>query len=219
MWLRTLEASGKCTSTLRVYLAGTRALYRALRWAQAVRVDPFVDARPRKDATAAWDKRAPYPEEDVRRLLAYGDVEMRALVLLGAHGKLRASEIVRLTWGDVDGECRALRVVGKGGKVRVVSVTGSLRDALRALKREASEVLVIGRSPEAARMRLKRVCRRAGVTYRGLHALRHSVGTRIVRAGLSLQHVARHLGHVSVATAEVYAKWVDDALTLELERW
>ena len=219
LWLRDLEASGKSTSTIRVYLAGTRALYRALRWADAARTDPFVDARPRKDATAAWDKRAPYPDEDVRRLLAHGDADMRALVLLGAHGGLRASEIVRLAWGDVDAECRTLRVLGKGGKVRVVSATGSLRDALRALERGAADVLVIGRSPEAARVRLKGVCGRAGVTYRGLHALRHTAGTRIVRAGLSLQHAARHLGHVSVATAEVYAKWADDALTVELERW
>ena len=55
--------------------------------------------------------------------------------------------------------------------------------------------------------------------YLGLHALRHSAGTNLLRSGRSLQDVARHLGHASVATAEIYAKWADDSLKKILLEW
>ncbi|WP_425514242.1 tyrosine-type recombinase/integrase [Deinococcus aestuarii] len=54
---------------------------------------------------------------------------------------------------------------------------------------------MIGRTPEAARGRLRTLCKREGIPYLGLHALRHTAGTRLVRAGFPLQDVAEHLGH------------------------
>nr|WP_281416261.1 tyrosine-type recombinase/integrase [Deinococcus aestuarii] len=68
------------------------------------------------------------------------------------------------------------------------------------------EVAVIGRTPEAARGRLRTLCKREGIPYLGLHALRHTAGTRLVRAGFQLQDVAEHLGHSDVQTARTYGK-------------
>lgn len=218
LYLRSLEASGKAPSTAQVYLAGVRQLYRALRWAGATTADPFLDARPARDKTAPWDKRHPYPEEDVQKLLAAATPELRLLVLLGAHAGLRTSEMVALRWEDVHLDAGTLRVRdGKGGKTRVINLSASLTQALAAL--QAVTGPVVGRSPEAARLRLKTLCKQVGVAYRGLHALRHYNGTRIVRAGLSLEAAAQHLGHASIETTRVYAKWSDDTLKRELGRW
>ncbi|UQN09002.1 tyrosine-type recombinase/integrase [Deinococcus sp. QL22] len=51
--------------------------------------------------------------------------------------------------------------------------------------------------------------RGAETRYRGWHAFRHSAGTRLVRQTGSLKYAAHHLGHSSIETTRVYAKWSD----------
>ena len=220
-------------SSVNAYLAGARALYRALRWAGATQADPFLDVRPRADKVARWDKRQPYSQAAVEALLQVGDARHRVTVLLGAHAGLRASEIVRLRCSDVDLSAGRIRVVGKGNKARMVNLSASLRRELAALMTvpitlsshisaaptPAADAHVVGGTPESARLRLRRACSEAGVPFLSLHALRHTAGTRLVKSGRTLQDVARHLGHASVATAEIYAKWADESLQNELDNW
>ena len=213
LWVRSLEAAGKSPSSVGVLLAGARALYAALRWAKATTDTPFTDTKPRKDRRRPWDKRQPYPDADVQRLLDAAPVEMRVLLRLGGVAGLRASEITGLTWGAVDLEGGALTVVnGKGGKTRRVLISASLVADLQEMGVGSPDARVIGRTPEAARGRLRTLCKRVGVPYLGLHALRHTAGTRLMRAGFQLQDVAEHLGHSDVQTARTYGKWADDRL-------
>lgn len=208
-WMRALEAAGRSPATLRVKLAGARALYRALRWAGATGSDPFSDARPRVDRTAPWDKREPYGDGEVEVLLSAAPDDLRVLLLLGAHAGLRLEEALRLAWVDVDLSARQLTVrAGKGGKTRRVRLSVSLAGALERWGR--GEGTLFGTSQTAARKRLARLCRRTGVAYKGFHALRHTAGTRLYRETRSLDAVARHLGHASLDTARVYAKWGED---------
>lgn len=213
LWVRGLEANGKSPASVGVLLAGARALYAALRWSKATTANPFTDVKPRKDKRRPWDKRQPYPDGDVEKLLATAPVEMRVLLRLGGIAGLRASEITSLKWGDLDLEAGAMTVRnGKGGKSRRVLMSTSLLADLRELGPREGERAVIGRTPEAARQRLRTLCGRVGVPYLGLHALRHAAGTRLIRAGFQLQDVAEHLGHSDVQTARTYGKWADDRL-------
>ncbi|WP_133161909.1 tyrosine-type recombinase/integrase [Deinococcus koreensis] len=213
LWVRSMEAAGKAPASVGVLLAGARALYEALRWAKATKDTPFTDVRPKKDRRRPWDKRQPYPDADVQRLLDVAPVEMRVLLRLGGIAGLRASEITGLKWESVDLDGGALTVVnGKGGKTRRVLLSTSLIEDLRQLGVKDGSLLVIGRTPEAARARLRTLCTQNNVPYLGLHALRHTAGTRLVRAGFQLQDVAEHLGHSDVQTARTYGKWADDRL-------
>lgn len=219
LWVRSLEVSGLAPSSVGVFLAGARALYAALRWAKATRDDPFPDVKPKKDRRRAWDKRQPYPERDVETLLAAASLEMRVLLRLGGIAGLRASEITSLRWRDVDLGAGVLTVrQGKGGKTRRVLLSHSLVTDLEAMGDHLPSDFVVGRTPEAARSRLKTLCKRLGVPYLGLHALRHLAGTRLVRAGFDLQDVAEHLGHSDVQTARTYGKWADERLKAHFER-
>jgi len=65
---------------------------------------------------------------------------------------------------------------------------------------------------------VRRVAERAGVPTRGVHALRHYCGTRLVRQ-TDLETVARHLGHATLETARVYAKWSDERLSEAVGSW
>lgn len=213
LWVRELEVAGKAPATVGVLLAGARTLYAALRWSKATTDTPFTDTHPKKDRRRPWDKRQPYPEADVETLLRAAPLEMRVLLRLGGIAGLRASEITGLKWGDIDLSGGALTVQnGKGGKTRRVLLSASLIADLQALEPRPSDPAVLGRTPEAARGRLRTLCRRAGIPYLGLHALRHTAGTRLVRAGFQLQDVAEHLGHSDVQTARTYGKWADDRL-------
>ncbi|GAA0516343.1 hypothetical protein GCM10008937_24950 [Deinococcus depolymerans] len=105
---------------------------------------------------------------------------------------------------------------GKGGKLRRVALTRSLIQSLQTLPRTDP---VIGGTQSAARQRLKVIAARASTRYRGWHAFRHYAGTRLVRQTGSLEHAARHLGHASLDTTRVYAKWSDTALPDALANW
>jgi len=152
------------------------------------------------------------PEDDLKRLIEAAPLEMRVLLRLGGAAGLRASEITALCWKDVDLNGGVLTVQrGKGGKSRRVLMSASLVSDLRQLRGPPAQA-VIGRTTEAARQRLKTLCKQLDVTYLGLHALRHAAGTRLIRAGFQLQDVAEHLGHSDIQTARTYGKWADDRL-------
>jgi integrase len=141
-------------------------------------------------------------------------------VLLGAHAGLRVAEMVALKWQDVDLAAQQLRVLrGKGGKPRTVWISAGLARALEGLRPYArnDRVLAYG-SPERARARMRRLAFRALVKYRGIHALRHTCGTRMAREE-GLEAAQHHLGHANLATTQVYAKWNQTHLRDAVNTW
>lgn len=217
-FIRTMEAEGLSASSTRVQLAGVRLFYSALRWAEATHAVPFNDVKPVREKTAAWDKRSPYTHEEVEALLEHSDKRMKMLILLCAHGGLRISEALALTREDINLDGRELTVRnGKGGKQRRVVLGETLARALRQQSQQDNEL--IGGSYPAAVERLRRLCLRIGVPYRGYHALRHYAGTRLTREGASLDDVARYLGHSVLETARIYAKWSDEGLRRRIGSW
>jgi len=237
-WVRALEDAGKKPATVQLKLAAARALYAALRWAGATDAAPFAGVRAAPEKTPPWDRRKPYPPADVERLLAAATGEDRALVLLGAHAGLRVSEALALRHADVrlsDGELDVRD--GKGGKARTVPVSESLATALREGAADGDDArddreegrggagvgmeerVLRVRDNRQARLRLRRLAASAGVPYRGYHALRHYCGTRLMRDTGDLDTVARVLGHSSIETARVYAKWSDQGAKTAIGRW
>ncbi|WP_344983005.1 tyrosine-type recombinase/integrase [Deinococcus rubellus] len=219
-FLREREAAGKSPGTVRLELAAVRLLYRALRWAGATTDDPFSGARPARDVTAPWDKRQPYREEELQALLAAAASDTRAMLLLGAHAGLRVSELLALVWSDLDFGVRMVRVQsGKGGKARQAVMSETLAQALRALQPGPPEQQLFTISDVAVRKRLRVLCLRTGVPYRAVHALRHYSGTKLYRVTHDLEAVARHLGHSTLETTRIYAKWSDESLKNSVGQW
>jgi len=206
-WLRGLETAGCSPSTVRVYLAGARALYAALRGAGATTVDPLKDLHPAPDPVARHEKRQPYDEDAVAALIA----------------GLRVSEMTALHWGDVDLARRRLVVrSGKGGKKRTVPLSSTLIIALtEAARGRLEEACVLPHKDRlAVWYRLRALARCAGVTPMGVHSLRHYAGTRLTRENKgNLRPAQKMLGHESIVTTEVYAAWSDESLADQLTAW
>ena len=220
LWIRELEVRYK-PSTVRVHRAAAKALYAALRWSGATTAIPFADAKPVRDPTPSWGKRKAYSLFELDKLLHASKGATRLIVLLGAHAGLRVSEMVELAWEDVDlVEAQLVVREGKGGKRARVYLSGSLREALGETRPEERAGFVLPcRSRQSAYERLRTVCRRAKVPFRGAHALRHTTGTRMRHEPADLALVAEHLRHANLDTARGYAHADNRRLKRAVETW
>lgn len=218
LWLRRMESMGRSAATVRVRVAGARAMYRALRWATDTTADPFLDVKPAKDITPPWEKRLPYQHHEIERLLEVATGSLKLLILLCSHGGLRIGEALSLQIGDIHPQDRVLIIRnGKGGKMRRVVLSQTLLLNLH-LQGEPNTPLV-GLKYQCAIKHLRAACAFAKVTYRGWHSMRHYSGTRLMRETGDLDCVARHLGHADLATARIYAKWSEDSLHSTVGQW
>ncbi len=226
---RRVKRGPLAPATVQLKVAAARALYDALAWAGATTADPFRDVRMGRATTRAEDVQGTrvYTDFELIELLAAArDQQERVILLLGAHGGLRVGEMLRLTWADVDaGRGELLVRDGKGGKTALVSMTPKLRSALATYERAAKaagdareEVLEL-RSQYGVYHRLRRVCERAEVDFKGVHALRHAAGTRLYRQTGDLGQVQDHLRHATLDMARRYAKSDRRRLRSSLESW
>jgi len=167
-YIRLMERQGLKAGTIYGRVAATRALFSALRWARASLYDPFADVHVPHDPTPPWEKRRPYDNDEIAALLdAAINPFDRVLVLLGAHGGLRAGECVRLRWRDVNMARRDLTIrVSKGGKTRTVGMSASLKQALQGLPRRPDGFVLPYRTPKTAWEHITRLCEAAGVAPR-----------------------------------------------------
>lgn len=139
------------------------------------------------------------------------DLRDRALVeMLYATG-MRVSELAGLRVRDI-GESAFIRVVGKGDKERVVPLSRQARKAVTAwlddgrvafAKVDSGDALWLGaRGGQLDTRGIRRVVRRRLGTFP--HALRHSFATHMLEGGADLRSVQELLGHVDLATTQLY---------------
>lgn len=143
----------------------------------------------------------------------------RAMLLLMYAAGLRASEVVSLRMENVDANAGFLRVLGKGGKERVVPVAEAALAALREyredwrpkfLKNNASNALFLSRlgrpvTRQTLWIRIARWARAAGIRTRiSPHTLRHSFAGHLLAGGADLRAVQVMLGHADISSTQIY---------------
>lgn len=140
-----------------------------------------------------------------------------AAELLYATG-VRVGELCGADVGDLDLHERTLRVLGKGGKERVVPVGLPAVAAARAWLEQARPVLAGASSTQALllgargarvdqrrlRAAVHRLAASAGVDDVAPHALRHTAATHLLEGGSDLRTVQELLGHASLGTTQRY---------------
>jgi integrase/recombinase XerC len=126
---------------------------------------------------------------------------------------LRLAEALALNLADAPRE--TLRVLGKGGKERVVPVLPAVRAALAAYLPYRAGAgpeapLFIGArgarlDPAVAQKALRDYRRLAGLPEHATpHALRHSFATHLLGGGADLRAIQELLGHASLSTTQRY---------------
>ncbi|OLZ61556.1 tyrosine-type recombinase/integrase [Amycolatopsis keratiniphila] len=244
-WLRDLESAGAAPSTRDRMLATVKTMYSSLADTGLVAANPAALDRRRLGLTAAaastsatitlttrqvaaLHQAAGTPRRGASACDVARSVAIVALFTLG----LRVSELCGLDGADlhVTRGRRALRVHGKGGKVRIVYLSVPAERALMdylALRTDGTGTEVVtgagrrtrnsdlpllvtrgGRrfSRQAIWQLLRRIAAAGGPDLADVaeamhpHALRHFYVTAAVEAGASLEHVQADVGHASIDT-------------------
>ena len=148
--------------------------------------------------------------------LARRDATM--LEVLYATG-LRVSELVGLSWSQVNLVVGVVRIVGKGNKERLVPLGDVAREKLDEYLKFTRQVILHGRVSDAlfptarggAMTRqafwhlIKRYALKAGLRSElSPHTLRHAFATHLLNHGADLRVVQLLLGHADISTTQIY---------------
>jgi integrase/recombinase XerC len=213
---RRLAKSSVCRK-----LSALRAFYRFLRQRRLVSEDPCASLSNPKlskvhPRVLNVDQAVHLVETDVTPD-PEGLRDLALLELLYGSG-LRISEALGLDFGQVDLDQRLVRVLGKGGKERIVPLTGVAAERLeRYLEQRGAfepdpreQAIFLGRrGGRLTRRQADRIvkARAAGSGVEASvspHTLRHSFATHMLQAGADLRSVQELLGHSRISTTQRY---------------
>jgi site-specific recombinase XerD len=221
-WVAEMRAAGLAASTIARRTSAVRSYFRHL---------ALVGEREDNPAAALV---LPKRGRRLPRALSPGETERlidaatgtsprtlrdRALVELMYGAGLRVSEAVGLEKRAVDIDVRVVRVVGKGGKERLVPLGRPGAEAIRRYlalgrphldRRYRPELFLNARGGPLTRagafLILRRLAEKAGLEPGRVHPhlLRHSFATHLLEGGADLRSVQEMLGHADLGTTERY---------------
>jgi integrase/recombinase XerC len=249
LFLGAVFRDGASRATAARKLAAVRTFAKWLRREGVIEGDPAALA-----GTPSREQKIPVhlSVEEMAKLLEtpdrgspLGRRDQAMLELFYASG-LRLSELTGLDLDDLNLSARMVRVLGKGRKERLIPMTQTAADAIRAYLPDR-ELMV--RSPESGARSPKSPIRRTRsehplfVNYRGQrltprsvhrlvrkyvalcstrfgispHALRHSFATHLLEGGADVRGIQELLGHAQLSTTQRYTH-VNAAHLIEVYR-
>jgi integrase/recombinase XerD len=221
-WLAEMRAAGLAPATVARRVSAVRTYFRHLVLIGMRDENPAASLKlPRRGRHLP---RALSPSETERLIdAAEGttprSLRDRALVELLYGAGLRVSEAVGLDKTGVDLDGRIVRVLGKGGKERLVPLGRPAAEAVRRYlalgrahldRRYRPELFLNARGGPLTRagafLILRRLAEKAGLEPERVHPhlLRHSFATHLLEGGADLRSVQEMLGHADLGTTERY---------------
>ena len=236
-FLGDLHKRGNSRASAARKLAAIRTFGKYLRREGAIDGDPAaLVGTPRREERLP----AHLGESEMSRLLDMPDTSSalgrrdRAILELFYASGLRLSELVGVGLEDVNLSSRVVRVLGKGGKERIVPFNRSTEAAIRTWLKDREEIAVAAGGWRLAVGRQRAKSRRASeplfLNYQGgrlstrsvdrlvrkyvaacstrfgisPHALRHSFATHLLERGADLRVIQELLGHARLSTTQRY---------------
>jgi site-specific recombinase XerD len=237
-WRLALHRRGLSAKTLNYYMIAIRSFLKYL-----AKIDTKSLAPEKIELAETPEREISFLEpEELRRLLeAYtgkNALELRnrtILEVLFSTG-VRVSELTSLNRDQVNLERGEFSILGKGGKRRVVFLSGNatewlqkylktrhdrdcalfVKSAKNAVKETGSQKIEESGGRLTSRQ-VERIvqgaAKRAGIVKQVTpHTIRHSYATDLLRAGADLRSVQNLLGHASVSSTQIYTHITDKHL-------
>lgn len=220
-FIAQLHSRGLGGRTLARMLSAWRGFFKYLARDHGFEHNPCLGIRPPKAPKTL--PHALSPDEAGRLMEVDGEdalaVRDKAILELFYSSGLRLAELVGLAPTDVNLSDATVRVMGKGGKTRVVPVGSHALAALDAWLEKRSQIgspdakaLFVNRLGErlgarAVQLRLKLWAARLGLGGNvHPHVLRHSFASHLLQSSGDLRAVQDMLGHASISTTQVYTQ-------------
>lgn len=172
---------------------------------------------------AHYEQFVPPTQEELQAILNHAAPHIIRVVVLGSQFGVRVgpSELLQLTWADVDLDRQVLRVRGAkknmSAQWREVPIRESLVPLFQAWKKEdqkiGAEYLINfnGKQITSIKTGWEHALRRAGITRRiRPYDLRHAFGTEMVAAGVDIGTVAKLMGHSTPTMLLTHYQYVMD---------
>jgi len=212
---------GRKSRTIQRELSSIRSFYQFLIKNSVVTLNPALEVRAPKSGK-------PLPKtcdaESIDRLLSLPDdsdglvVRDVAIFELIYSSGLRLAELVNIDLTDIDLAQQQMVVTGKGNKTRYLPIGSKAVSAVkRWLKlrldytRDTNQsALFLSKqgkriSPRSVQSRLNRLIQQQALDqHLSPHTLRHSFATHMLESSSDLRAVQELLGHVNIATTQVY---------------
>lgn len=218
-WLSAQMDSGLKASSVARRLSAVKSFYRYLLKRGDIDRHPAHHLRPPR---AERPLPVYVPTAEIERLLEEQEEESlpellaRTLIATLYECGLRRSELAGLKDADVDLRGQTLKVLGKGGKERIIPFGNNLAELLIQWRERRNETFgntdtffVSLRGKAMTGEAVYRIVHRAlesvpNLSRRGAHALRHSFATDMLNSGADLLAIKELMGHSSVTTTVQY---------------
>lgn len=221
-WILDLTERQIGKRSIKRKMSSLKSFYAWMYLQKKVDSDPFEYVHSPKATHALPDF---FSEKEINSLLAANekrtdklkDRDQALLMLMFASG-LRASEVVNLTFNQVDFDNRIMKVSGKGNKDRLVPFTNSAKESMlnyinglrKDLLKEDTKYIFLNSQGNKMTVRgleyiLDEIEAKTGL-YGKIHPhmLRHSFATKMLNRGADLRTIQELLGHSSIETTSIY---------------
>ncbi len=160
------------------------------------------------------------------------DMRNKAMLELMYATGVRISEAINLSMHDVYWDDKVIRILGKGGKQRVVPIAQESLNFLADYFNSARSILQKDRNTDTlflnrfgnklSRMGvwkvIDKITNNAGISkHVSPHTFRHSFATHLLEAGANLRVVQMLLGHSSINTTQIYIN-IDNTFIMQEHR-
>lgn len=219
-WMSTLVSQGLSTRSVNRKLSSLRTFFKYL-----LRQGVIVNNPMKRVVSPKTSKRLPefVPESDMAKLNTddlFGDdfegLRNRLIITMFYFTGMRLSELVGLTLQSVDVDELTIKVLGKGGKERIIPIHPELKDLvveyLEERNKKFSETVSFFVTSKGKPVYSKLVYRVVNhyltlitpLQKRSPHVLRHSFATHLLNKGADLNAIKELLGHSSLLATQVY---------------
>lgn len=223
-----LKSKGYASSSINKFLCWlSRLMYRAVSQ-QSIRYNPFEDAKYEKE------ERMPrcLSKSDVARLLSMSlqneqAEEVRRMFLLSVFTGLAFADVKKLKYSDIQKSNKGVSYIRtQRKKTEVESLVPLHPIAEKILSHQQSKdnaqdnlVFAITLSQVQIGVHLKAIGLACGIR-QGLtfHLARHSFGTLTLEAGVSIESIAKMMGHTSIKSTQIYAQITDSKIAKDIDR-
>jgi integrase/recombinase XerC len=219
MFAAQCHRRGLAPRSIQRRLSAVRSFFRHLIRDGELRHDPAADVQAPKAR-----KRLPttLDADTMAKLLTFRSDDRlgmrdKAIMELFYSSGLRLSELLGLDLQDLDLRDRTVRVLGKGGKARIVPVGKEARESLDRWLKERTAIADVGElavfvgvngrrlGPRIVQRRIARWAQLQGLPeHVHPHMFRHSFASHLLESSGDLRAVQELLGHANISTTQVY---------------